>query len=533
MAVQPSVFSLSHVRSKPISREPVKNELKRVNFEMQPYPHPSELTPSSTGPPQTSLPALPDDNEERHVSKHRNIAVQNNSLRSADLPADIPDTSGRKGVFALLDEVVNDTLDEESDFTRHINAIQQEHMETRRTDEDAKAELRRLSRFARDSRRVSQAVLDVYSTLSALPHEVAMEMIQDMLDNPTPRASTILSTIDEQSPISAGLTRSPSTMRSEAKSVIGQRLNKKLAEFEDPETVIDYNNVIIPRFSKTLSGSSLDILANLEEEFAKVGTQLKSLRHGSVETLSSLSTNSKSEDRSSVSTLRQARSDALVPASTHLVPPPRRLGARDDDVVVDITVRSSGEFDLWTVESVVGSGLWSRQSFFEPERKDPPSADLRTGSDAWAAPSLAKSSPETFNTRPTSAIIRGNLWTKPMPVPPVISETGLWALPSQAMTGPNHAQDAFVPVELKRTEQPKWMKEEISEVSHQSTGLWSKSTPKEQRVTSGLWKREPTESISHPSLLPLLPFASTNLFEDFSFVLEAQASVNYSETSNV
>ena len=134
--------------------------------------------------------------------------------------------------------------------------------------DEAKSDSKRRSAI----QRMSEITMSVYSTISNIPYDPMEYLV-----------------INKQ----ATLTRSKSKMISEANSETGKWLNKKLSYFEDPGNVIECSNLLVPRHERTLSGSTNEILAQLEQE---VITQWKRQSTGS--TISSVSTVSSSDEES-------------------------------------------------------------------------------------------------------------------------------------------------------------------------------------------------------------------------------------------
>jgi len=177
-------------------------------------------------------------------------------------------------VLALLSDVVADAVDDDIDISRHIEAIRQSLTDQTLSDRDAKSQLKQLSRAARQSKHASRAMLNIYSALSTLPTDAALSMIDEVLENPT-RAPSQKSTIASRnrnsrssrgSRASSGKKRSRNNMLSEFDSELGQKLSEKLAQYADPNEVVVYDDLLVPKMERSHSGSSMRILENLDIE---------------------------------------------------------------------------------------------------------------------------------------------------------------------------------------------------------------------------------------------------------------------------
>ena len=271
----------------------------------------------------------------------RDLATTDSPEISPDGQSDMYD-----GVLAMLNEAISDTMEDEEDVSRHIESFRQSIREGSFKTEDANQALHRLSQTARESQRVSRAMLGVYWALSNVPRDTALEVIHNMLENP---AQSKRSSVFNEESTTFGHRWSKSSTWSESDSAIGKRLNEKLAEFEDPESVIEYDSLVIPRYEKTLSGSSIDIIEYLEEEFEHNDLRAKFPRRNSTDTYISSSSFAQSDIQTA---------DEATPATSPVWMPSARIAAAAKKVIqpkipptTDDAIFEHGNLMNWAVAS--------------------------------------------------------------------------------------------------------------------------------------------------------------------------------------
>src|SRR5271170_3049143 len=176
-------------------------------------------------------------------------------------------------VLALLSDVVADAVEDDVDISRHIESIRQSLTDQTLSDKDAKKQLKQLSKAARQSKHASRALLNIYSALSTLPTEAALSLIDEVLENPTRAPSQKSRTSRHRNSRGSGgsresseIKRTKSNMLSEFDSELGKKLNEKLAQYEDPDAVIAYDHLLVPKMERSNSGSSMRILQHLDSE---------------------------------------------------------------------------------------------------------------------------------------------------------------------------------------------------------------------------------------------------------------------------
>ena len=255
-------------------------------------------TPQDT--PQSALPLLNDAPPKPHIPRARN----SHSLMRERIPPALKARLSRDlatirnpgispmeqndvytGVLTMLSEAVTETKEDEEDISRHLAKVRRSFAKRNISDEDAIHELHQLSRAVYESQGVSDAILDIYASLSTTSPNTAFALLDELIEDRTPRSSRFNSVAVESQVL--GHKRSRSDMLSEANSAIGRQLNQKLAEIEDPISAVDLDSLDFPR-SNTFSRRSMNILKELEEEFTVVDSR-HSRRRDSTDTLSSLS----------------------------------------------------------------------------------------------------------------------------------------------------------------------------------------------------------------------------------------------------
>jgi hypothetical protein len=256
------------------------------------------LPPTPQDTPQSALPLLNDTLPKPHIPRTRNshipirdrIPLALKARLSRDLAtiknpsiSSMEQTDVYTGVLAMLSEAVTETKEDEEDISRHLAKVRRSFAKRNIADDDAMHELHQLSRAVYESQGVSDAILDIYASLSTTSPSTAFAMLDELMEDHSPRSSRFNSVVAEPK----DLGHRPS-MLSEANSIIGRQLNQKLAEIEDPISSIELESLDFPRFN-TFSRRSMNILKELEEEFGLVDGR-HSRRRDSTDTLSSLST---------------------------------------------------------------------------------------------------------------------------------------------------------------------------------------------------------------------------------------------------
>ena len=321
------------------------------------------LPPTPQDTPQSALPLLNDTLPKPHIPRARNshipirdrIPVALKARLSRDLATiKNPSISSMEqndvytGVLAMLSEAVTETKEDEEDISRHLAKVRRSFAKRNIADDDAMHELHQLSRAVYESQGVSDAILDIYASLSATSPNTAFAMLDELMEDHTPRSSRFNSVAAE--PQVLGHKRS--TMLSEANSIIGRQLNQKLAEIEDPISVIELESLDFPQ-SNTFSRRSMNILKELEEEFALVDSR-HSRRRDSTDTLSPLSTRS-DDDNTRIT-------DEVSPSPSPGWRPSAQISAAAERVIQSTVAEPVSSVIFEVDENSMEHALSSRQS---------------------------------------------------------------------------------------------------------------------------------------------------------------------------
>ena len=402
-------------------------------------------------------------------------------------------------VLVLLSDVVADAVEDDVDISRHIETIRQSLTDRTLSDKDAKRELKRLSKAAQQSKHASRAMLNIYSALSTLPTEAALTMIEEVLENPT-RTSSQKTNRTRNSRASGGSVakRSRNKMLSEFDSELGQKLNEKLAKYEDPSSVITYNNLLIPNMERSHSGSSMRILQHLDSEvdlkLAAARQEQRASPDSSVRSSLQFDDNIRIAEKASSSPLWMPSPKVWAPAENSSSPKIRNTSEN----IVQPKIPGPTLSDYMAEEDVISpteSGLtnspgprWLTLSFDDPSplttlnfATEPSKVDVRKATPVRSAPSQ----------NVTVLSKQAGLW-KPVPPPkPMAQSYGLWNAPQETTnvvkrhrlldfsSGPDSPTAKPIspplPTESRTTE-------------YGSNGLWKASVPVELPKAAPLWQ---------------------------------------------
>jgi len=439
------------------------------------------------------------------------------------------------GVLALLSEVISDNLEDDMDISRHIEAIRRSLTDGHLTDDKAIVELDRLSQFAQKAKRSSEAMLNVYNTLSHLPHDKALATLSEVLNNPISGSSKLPSVTEEP-----GTIPTVKLQRSESKSALGQRLNRKLAELEDSSTQIEYNSLVVPKLRKTLSGSSMDILERLEQEFNIVDQQLRATRHKSASstysTISSTSTSSESQDGFTMQNETPSpawKPNPLVSAAAQAVIQPGNRSQRaspseeSEDSLAEISpIWSLKSFETIQLSPPENNSLWTKNELHLLQAGNQPQ---KTGLWNPKVSSYGGQTDQTMRSR--------HLWSPRIVHRRQISSTGLWNWNgnSASTRGESRSHREWSVSESQRYPRPRRKDQFLPQIRFTDrSGLWTKPVMEPEISNTGMWNkgRHAPESL-HNSNLTTLSVSTFPLLDEIPFILETKHSSSATESSDV
>lgn len=403
----------------------------------------------------------------------------------------------------------------------------------------------------------------------------ALTVLRSILPHQVDQVNT-LSLLLETERLSTEVPRAELAISPQAEIALTERLNKKLHDLDDTDSIFEVEAIVNPMKPRKLSQTSLEILESLEEEFEDVRIQLEA-RPGSLETFSSLSFSSFSgspgdAEKSTPQTSPVWRPSAEVAAAAGRMPSPSMSPETNN---YDSPDRSSIVYTPQEMypRSRSGSrvGLWSSIQPIEEEHRKP--GLWRSESVGTTATSKREHGDFNFNLVPELPRLpslsrkrvasdmeprsnRQNLW-KPTP----IEEPSLWR--PERNTTINHVTDeAGLWKPLKRAKsEGLWMSsaqkrnsirihkvwkytDPVRYPSRSRTndlpstpdfnGLWRRSTSKRSTRSSGLWKTDRRSKFAAPGLmLPSLPFRLSSFGDEIEFIIDSRRSSRFSQASEV
>ena len=411
-------------------------------------------------------------------------------------------------VLELLSDVLADAAEDDVDISRHIKSIQQSLTDPTVSEKDVKKELKQLSKAARQSKHASRAMLNIYSALSTLPTEAALSLIEEVFENPTRAPSqksrhTTRNRSSKESRRNRGSSESQhstSKMFSEFDSELGRKLNEKLAKYEDPNSVIVYDNLLVPKMERSNSGSSMRILQNLDSEVdLRLWASGQSRKSADSSTRSSIQfdDNIRVAEKASASPLwmpspkvwrrTENTETPKIPSPVEDVVQPKIPGPAFSvsDYLADDDILSPTVSGL---SSSPGPRGWLALSFDD----EPPLTSLKFEAEPSKV-EVRKAMPVRSAPNQDIKVLskQAGLWR---PIPPPQSTTqsrGLWNAPQETgkvvrrhrlldfSSGPDSPMKPRFPVTA----------EESQTTEYESSGLWKLCSPVESPAPAPLWRR--------------------------------------------